>query len=183
MIKIHPPKKNISVVILTCAGFLTAVSIYTLLYIYPSFRSLSSTNQIVLEKQAEFERLNILFPVFAKSQTLSNIKFEQKLPLLDRKQVRHNELTECSREISNIAEYNNMTLFSSNFDINSLQNSSGFVSLAIELEGTLSDFRPFLIDIIALEFFDSVKTLNISVTNKKSLKHFSIKLDIKAQKR
>ena len=181
MIRIDQKKKYISAVILMSIIFFAAIFIYTLFFIYPSYQSLSGTRQAILEKTAELERLNVLFPVYAKSKTLNKVQFEQILPLPKRKQIQRNELAKLSRQISNKAKLHNLTLSNSNFDINSLKNPSEFISITIELKGKLSDFRPFLIDIIALEFFDSIKTLSISA-NKDQIKFFSLKLDIKIKK-
>ncbi len=181
MIKINKPNKIAFAVILTSTIFLVAAFIYTLLFLYPSYQSMSGTRQAIFEKTAELERLNLLFPVYTKSKTLNKVQFEQMLPLPKRKQIQKNELAKLSRQISNKAKLHNLTLSKSNFDINSLKNPSEFISITIELKGKLSAFRPFLIDIIALEFFDSIRALSISA-DKNQIKHFSLKLDIKTKK-
>jgi hypothetical protein len=181
MIKINQNKKNYSGVIIAGSIIVAGIFFFTLVFIYPTHRTLSNTRQTVLEKKAELERLNLLFPVFAKSRTLNRVNFEPKLPLPTRKQIRKNELAKLSKQISQIARHNNMTLSNSNFDINSLRKTSELVSITIELFGEFIDFRPFLIDIIALKFFNSITTLKIS-SDQNRVKYFSLKLDIKTNK-
>lgn len=182
MLRVSMNKKSALNIIMPGIIIVTAVFIYTLVFIYPSHRDLSRTRKVIFEKTAELERRNLLFPVFAKSKTLSRVQFEQKLPFPERKQVNSSELPKLSRQILNIASQNNMTLFNSNFDINSLKKPSEFVSITIELKGKLSDFRSFLIDIIALEFFDSIRSLSI-ISDQYREKIFSLRLDIKTKKK
>ena len=182
MMRVSLKKESVLSMIMPGIIIVTVIFIYTLVFIYPSYRALSRTRQDIFEKTAELERRNLLFPVFAKSKALNKVQFEKKLPFPKRKQVNRSELPKLSRQISNIASQNNMSLFNSNFDINSLKKSSEFVSITIELRGKLSDFRSFLIDIIALEFFDSIRTLSIS-SDQELGKNFSLKLDIKTKKK
>jgi len=181
MVKISQQKKIPSTPVILGIVFLILTCLYALFFIYPSYRSFSQTRQEIVEQTAKFEQLKILYPAFTKSKTLDQIQFTQRLPLPKRVAVHRNDLAKLSRKISNTAKQNQMTLSGSTFDINSLKNQSQYVSMVIKLKGKLFDFRQFLIDVIALEFFNSITNLSIS-TNKGQMKNFTLTLAIRIKK-
>ena len=158
--------------------FLLVICLYTLFFVYPSYRAFGQTRQAILEQTERLDRLKILYPVFGRSKTLNLIQFEHQLPFPARVQIHRNELANLSKKISDIAKRNQMTLSGSDFDINSLKNKSQFVSLTIKLSGELFDFRRFLIEIISFEFFDSIENLTVS-TDKDQMKKFTLNLNLK----
>ncbi len=182
MIKTGIHKNSTFTLIIIGLIIITSIFFYMMIFLYPSYKSLSIIRQSVLEKTSERDRLNLLFPVYARSRILNQTEFDQGLPLPERKQIHRSELAELSRQISKIANRNNLLLSNSDFDINSLNDPSDFVSITVELKGKLSDFRFFLIDIIAIKFFDSIRTLRIS-SDKEQTKHFSLQMDIRTKKR
>ena len=159
-------------------AFLAVICLYALFFIYPSYRSVCRTRQAIVEQTAKIERLKVLSPVFVRAKILEQIPFEHRLPFPDRVRIHRKALSKLSDKIIDTAGHNQLTLFESDFDINSLKNESRFVSMTIKLKGNLFDFRRFLIDIIAFEFFDSIENLSIS-SYKGLIKDFTVKLNIK----
>jgi len=174
-------KKNSSTAFTLGILFLIFACLYSLFFIYPSYRSLGKTRQDIREQTAKFERLKVLYPVFARSRTLEQIQFEPGLPFPRRVPIHRNKLVRLSYRISKIAKHNHMTMSGSDFDINSLRNQSQSISMVIELSGQLVDFRQFLIDIIGFEFFDSIEKLSIN-GNKDQMKKFTLDLNIRIKK-
>ncbi|SDU10553.1 hypothetical protein [Desulfobacula phenolica] len=161
--------------------FLAVICLYALFFIYPSYRLVSRTRQAVVEQTAKIDRLKILYPVLARSKTLEQNPFEHLLPFPDRIRIHRDALSQLSGKIFDTANHNQLTLFESDFDINSLKNDSRFASITVKLKGELFDFRRFLIDIIALDFFDSIENLSIS-SHKGPIKEFNVTLNIKIKK-
>jgi hypothetical protein len=181
MDKINPQKRLSQPVVILGISFLVVACFYALLFVYPCYRSFSRTRQDIFEQTAKLEGLKILYPVYAKAKILERISFDHQLPFPERKEIHRNELVTLSKKISDIAQRNQMTLSGSDFDINALKNESRMVSLAVKLTGEFFDFRRFLIDIIAFEFFDSIQTLSVR-TNQEQMKIFTLNLNLLIQK-
>lgn len=162
-------------------SFSVVICLYALFLIYPSYRSVCRTRQAIVEQTVKLDRQKVLYPVFARAKTLDRIQFEHRLPFPDRVRVHRDAVSNLSGKIFDTAEHHQLTLFESDFDINSLKNDSRFCSMTIKLKGKLFDFRRFLIDIIAFEFFDSIENLSIS-SHKGPIKDFTVTLNIKIKK-
>jgi hypothetical protein len=157
--------------------FLTLICLYALVLIYPDYRLVSQVRRSIQVEQAKLERLKVLYPVFARSQALDKVPFEHRLPLPLGVKIYRNELATLSLKISETATRNHMTLSGSNFDINSLKNKSQSVSMTIKLKGEFFEFRQFLIDLIAFEFFDSIERFDIRA-DEGTMKNFIVNLNI-----
>ncbi|CCK78869.1 hypothetical protein [Desulfobacula toluolica] len=162
-------------------AFLVVICLYGLFFIYPSYRSVYRIQQAIVEQTTKNERLKVLYPVFVRSKILEQIPFEHRLPFPDRVRIGRGAISTLPGKIINIAEHNKLLLFESDFDINSLKNDSSIISMTIKLKGNLFDFRRFLIDMIAFEFFDSVENLSIS-SHEGPIKKFTLNLNIKIKK-
>ncbi len=178
---IHQQKRLSRSAGILSVAFLVIICLYALVFVYPSYRSVCRTRQLIVEKTAKLERLKLLYPVFARAKTLERIQFEHRLPFPERVRIHRDALSKLSGKIVDTARHNQLTLFESDFDINSLKNESRICSMTIQLKGKMFDFRRFLIDMIAFEFFDSIENLTIS-SYKDQIKNFTINLNIKIKK-
>ena len=178
MDKTDKKKNPISPAMILGILFLTLACLYSLFFIYPSYLTLGKTRQALLAQTAKLERLQLLYPIQARSRALSQIQFEHVLPFPGRVPIHRNELSKLSSKISVTAQHNHMTLSGSDFDINSLKNKSQSITMIVTLKGEIVHFRQFLIDIIEFEFFDSIEKLTL-ITGRDQMKNFTLNLNIR----
>lgn len=149
--------------------------------ILPGQKSIRKIKQDIQSASTDIKILNEKFvPAYAKAKKLEEIKFEPKFSLPNRENLDRKNLSELPDKFHSLAMEHNLKLSNNNLDLGFLKTKTNSISMFLELEGKLQDFRKYLIAIISLPFFDSFEKIRINSTQN-DIKKFSLDLKINIQ--
>jgi len=149
--------------------------------ILPGQKSIRKIKQDIQSASTDIKILNEKFvPAYAKAKKLEEIKFEPKFSLPNRENLDRKNLSELPDKFHSLAMEHNLKLSNNNLDLGFLKTKTNSISMFLELEGKLQDFRRYLIAIISLPFFDSFEKIRINSTQN-DIKKFSLDLKINIQ--
>jgi len=171
-------KRLSPVTILFAALSLITVIIFIFFLFIPGQKSIKKVRQDIHDVETEIKITNEkLVPAYAKAKRFEAIKFEPKFSLPKREDLYRKNLSKLPDKFQKLALENNLELSNKNLDLGFLKTKSRSISMSLEMEGKLQDFRNYLIAIIALPFFDSFEKIKINSTQD-NIKKFSINLKI-----
>ncbi|MCF8126027.1 MAG: hypothetical protein K9J51_07370 [Desulfotignum sp.] len=153
--------------------FLLGAALYWGLVIYPSFQSLSRTRQKIAQKTQVLENQKGLLTVYARAREMTRQQYDMALPLPDSKSLPRTRLIAITDRLSRMAEKNRLDILGNTVHINGVTAESRSIAMTIQLKGHLSDFRSYLVDVVAMESFNTVDGLNI-YTDKTHTKYYTI---------
>jgi len=150
--------------------------------ILPGQKSIKKIQQDRQSASLDIKVLNEKFvPAYARAKKFDDIKFEPKLPLPKRSELDRKNLSSLPDLFHTLALEQNLKLSNKNLDLGFLKTQVKSISMFLELEGKLQDFRNYLIVIISLPFFDSFEKIKINSTSNNG-KRFSVDLKININK-
>ena len=144
----------------------------------PDQKSIKKTKQDMLLISNDIKVFEEKFiPAYAKVKKFEQINFEPKFPLPKRVNLDRTNLSELPNKFHSLALEHNLKLSNKKLDLAFLKTKSNSISMLLEIEGRLHDFRNYLIVIISLPFFDSFEKIRINSTQN-NIKKFSVDLKI-----
>jgi len=159
---------------------LSAITLFVFMFflILPGQKAITKIQQDIQSASSDIKVLNESFvPAYAKAKKFENIKFEPRFPLPNRETLDRKNLSELPEKFYALAKEHNLKLSNKNLDLGFLKTKSTSISMFLELEGKLQDFRNYLIAVISLPFFDSFGKIKINSTQNNN-KKFSVDLKI-----
>jgi Tfp pilus assembly protein PilO len=157
---------------------IVTILIFTLFSIAPGQKSIKKIRQDIKSISTEIKILKEKYvPAYAKAKNFEQIKFDPKFLLPKREQLDRKNLPGLPDQFHSLALKQNLKVSNKNLDLAFLKTQTKSVSMFLELEGRLQDFRNYLIVIISLPFFDSFEKIKIDSTQN-STKKFSVDLKI-----
>ena len=159
---------------------LSAITIFIFIFfiLIPGQTSIKKIRQDVQSVSNDIKIINEKFvPAYAIAKKFKEIQFDPKFSIPERKNLDRKKLSELPAKFHKLALEYNLKLSNKNLDLGFLKTKSKSISMFLELEGKLNDFRNYLIMIISLPFFDSFEKIRINSTQS-NLKKFSVDLKI-----
>jgi len=159
---------------------LSAITIFIFIFfiLIPGQTSIKKIRQDVQSVSNDIKVINEKFvPAYAIAKKFKEIKFDPKFSIPKRENIDRINLSELPAKFHKLALEHNLKLSNKNLDLGFLKTKSKSISMFLELEGKLNDFRSYLITIISLPFFDSFEKIKINSTQN-NLKKFSVNLKI-----
>jgi len=159
---------------------LSAITIFIFIFfiLIPGQTSIKKIRQDVQSVSNDIKVINEKFvPAYAIAKKFKEIKFDPKFSTPKRENIDRKNLSELPTKFHKLALEHNLKLSNKNLDLGFLKTKSKSISMFLELEGKLNDFRNYLITIISLPFFDSFEKIKINSTQN-NLKKFSVDLKI-----
>jgi len=149
--------------------------------LFPQYRQIETAKNDRISKAILLEEQKRLFPLFAQADALARLPFDPKLPFQERKPLDRNKITTLPKVFSAIALKHNMVFSQNTLDVSSLKSRSNSISMDIQFNGKLFDFRNCLISLAELPFFDRFEQIKIS-TDSNNIKKFTTKILITIDK-
>lgn len=159
---------------------LSAVTFFAFMVflILPGKHKINQIRQEIKSVSSDIKMVNENFvPAYARAKKFEEIRFEPRFPLPDRATIDRKNLSELPETFYALALEHNLQLSNKNLDLGFLKTKSTSISMFLELEGKLQDFRNYLVAVISLPFFDSFEKIKINSTQN-SNKKFSVDLKI-----
>jgi len=135
---------------------LSAVTIFIFIFfmIIPEQKSINKIQYDIKSTSSNIKISNEkIIPAYAKAKKFKEMKFEPKFALPKRDSLDRKNLSDLPNKFHTLALENNLKLSNKNLDLGFLKTKSKSISMYLELEGKLQDFRNYLIVIISLPFF------------------------------
>ncbi len=159
---------------------LSVITIFIFIFfiLIPGQKAIKKIRQDVQSVSGDIKIINEKFvPAYAIAKKFKEIKFEPKFSIPKRETLDRKNLSELPDKFHKLALEHNLKLSNKNLDLGFLKTKSKSISMFLELEGKLNDFRNYLVVIISLPFFDSFEKIKINPT-KNNIKKFSVDLKI-----
>ena len=159
---------------------LSAITIFIFIFfiLIPGQTSIKKIQQDVQSVSNDIKIINEKFvPAYAIAKKFKDIQFDPKFSIPKRENLDRKNLSGLPDKFHKLALEHNLKLSNKNLDLGFLKTKSKSISMYLELEGKLNDFRNYLIMIISLPFFDSFEIIKINSTQS-NLKKFSVDLKI-----
>jgi Tfp pilus assembly protein PilO len=154
------------------------ILIFILFLITPRQKSIEKIRQEIQSTSTEIKVLKEKFiPAYVQAKNFEQIKFDPQFLLPKREHLDRKKLPGLPDQFNSLALKQNLKLSNKDLDLAFLKNKTKSVSIFLELEGRLQDFRNYLIVIISLPFFDSFEKIKIDSTQN-NIKKFSVDLKI-----
>lgn len=162
---------------------LSVVTFFSFMFflILPGQTAIEKIRHDIQSTSSDIKVLNESFvPAYAKAKKFEELKFDPKFPLPNRGTIDRENLSQLPEKFYTLAKLNNLKLSNKNLDLGFLKTKSTSISMFLELEGKLPDFRNYLVAIISLPFFDSFGKIKINSTQDSNKKYsVDLKINIK----
>ncbi len=160
--------------------FLSIITILIFIFfiLIPGQKAIKTIREDVQSVKNDIKVINEKFvPAYAIAKKYKEIQFEPKFSIPKRDSLSRENLTELPNKFHELALEHHLKLSNKNLDLGFMKTKSKSISMFLELEGKLYDFRNYLIMIVSLPFFDSFEKIKINSTHS-NLKKFSVDLKI-----
>lgn len=157
---------------------IAVIILFIFFSILPGQKSIKKIRQDIISVTTDIKVFEEKFvPAYAKAKKFERIKFEPKFSLPKRESLDRENLSELPNKFHLLALEHNLKLSNKKLNLAFLKTKSNSISMLLELDGRLQDFRNYLIVIISLPFFDSFEKIKINST-RNNIKNFSVDLKI-----
>ncbi|MCA1785035.1 MAG: hypothetical protein LC657_03530 [Desulfobacteraceae bacterium] len=155
------------------ALFLLGAAIYWTLMVHPSYQSFTRARQEIAGKKQMLENKKGLSSVYARAQQMTRQPFDMGLPLPEKVSLPRTNLISITERLSHMAGENHLDILGNTIHINGVTDESRSIAMTIQLTGGLSDFRSYLMDVMALSSYNAMDGLHI-YTDKTRTKYYTI---------
>jgi len=156
---------------------LAIVFLYSIFSIFPGYRTIKKIRQDIDSTTADMAVLQKIIPVYAEARKYSKLGFEHNLPLPDRKGLEEGSVAKLVHDFQSLSLKHKLDLSRNKLDIKFSRTQPDSVFIFIELNGSLHNFRNFLISLISLPFFEKIENIMIRPDNN-NFKIFSVNIKI-----
>jgi hypothetical protein len=155
------------------ALFLLGAAIYWSLIVHPSYQSFSRARQDIVGKKQVLENKKGLSSVYERAGQMTRQQFDMGLPLPETASLPRTDLISITDRLSQMAGENHLDILGNTIHINGVTEESRHIAMTIQLTGGLSDFRSYLMDVMALSSYYAMDGLHI-YTDKTRTKYYTI---------
>ena len=151
------PTQSLIFFLICSAGIL----VFIFLIILPSQNTAADLDKNIEELKARIDEQRILTPVFHSLLARAKGKNPTELPLTQKTKSARGEVKNISSQIKKIAQGCGLHLAEITPDVNSLKQSSGYLSMNIIVTGDFFNFRKFLIELGSIPSLESIQEIKI----------------------
>jgi hypothetical protein len=155
------------------AVFFLGALLYGGLIVYPAFDAFSRTREETAVKMQVLENRKKLLSVHARAQQMTLQPFGIVLALPDKASLPRTDLIAITRQLSRMAQENQLDVLGNTIHINDVTDQSRFIAMTVQLKGGWSDFRSYLVDVMGLDSFSALDGLHIYTDNNR-IKYYTI---------
>lgn len=170
---------------LILAGLFTLGSAtYALTLVYPSYQAYSSARQTIEEKNRILENKKQVAATYARARQMHREPFQiqTQLPLPERVSLPRTNLITATEQLSRIARSHHLDILGHTVHINGVTEQSRFIAMTLQLKGGWTDFRAYLVEIMALSSFNDLDGLHV-YTDKAGIKYYTIDIRLWLEER
>jgi hypothetical protein len=147
--------------LLLIVGTTVVTAVFLLLLLYPQYRSMEALRVEKKKIAWSLEEQKQLFPIQALAITASQGDFEPGLTCPEREKFPRGKIQELSALMERTALAAGLVYTGNSLDINSVNMGSGLLAMDLTLDGTLFDFREFLVEVVAIPYVDSIGKITL----------------------
>jgi hypothetical protein len=151
------------------------VVLFLLGLILPQYKALEAAKNERIAKMVTLEEQKKLFPLYAQAEAYEKTAFTPRLPLVERRPLARDRISDLSSTFQDIALSHGMELSRNSLDINSLKNDSNLISMDVQFTGKLFDYRDCLVSLSELPYFNAVEKIVVT-TAPNHINTFSTKI-------
>lgn len=133
--------------------------------LFPQYRAIEKAREATARSLGELERQKTLAPLYVKARQASAKEFTPRYDFPERQPMKRADIAGLAGVLTAMALEKSLVLSGNSLDIKSLNKDSGVVAMDISLEGSLLDLHGWLVQVIALPFFDRVESIRIRAGN------------------
>ncbi|WP_035235467.1 hypothetical protein [Desulfobacter vibrioformis] len=145
--------------------------------LYPKFKNIQAVKADWLAKAIRLEDQKQFYSVYAQACRLADTKFDNALPLPQRKAIPRDEVSGLTQVFKQIAEGQRLILSENRMDTESFKTGADLISVNMTYKGEFLHFRPALIELIKLPCFKRLETVEIR-TDRNNVRYCSIRFRI-----
>lgn len=134
---------------------------YMTFSIIPGYLSIKKIRRGIEIAATDMGVLDKLIPAFAKAKKNNDFTFEPTLPFPHREKLDRENLPGLINRLQVLALKYKLDISGNKLDITFSDSESDSLSVFLELQGQLPDFRNFLISLISLPFFETMEKIII----------------------
>lgn len=178
-------RKKIPAMAVILAGlFALGSATYALTLVYPSYQAYSRARQTIEEKNRTLENKKQAAVTYAKvrQMPLEPFQIQTQLLLPERVNLPRTNLITATEQLSRIARSHDMDVLGHTVHINGVTEQSRFIAMTVQLKGGWTDFRAYLVDVMALSSFNDLDGLHV-YTDKAGIKYYTIDIRLWLEER
>lgn len=170
-------EKSFSTTLGLIVGCFVVIFAVSLGFLYPKFKSIQAVKADWLAKTIRLEEQKRFYTVYAQACSLADTKFDNSLPLPERKAIPRDDVSGLTQVFKQIAEGQGMVLSENRMDTESFKTGADLISMNMTYKGEFLNFRACLIEIIKLPCFKRLENLEIR-TDRDNVRYCSIRFKI-----
>lgn len=132
------------------AASLGILVLFITLVVIPNYREIENKKAQGRQLSLDLELKDKIVPAYAKARQMNNDVFVPPLPVPEKKFLNKNELHSFINSFKMIAANHQMNLLENKVNTARLNSETDKLSIYLDLEGNLENFRSFLIALISL---------------------------------
>lgn len=141
--------------------FVLVCVLYAGLMVYPLYRAYSQTRQVIDEKNQVLENKKQMTATYARARQMIQTPFETQLPLPEQVSLPRSNLIRVTEHLVRIAGSHHLDILGHTVHINDVTDQSQSIAMTVQMKGGWTEFRKYLVDVMALESFNAMDGLHI----------------------
>jgi|GEM_PF-5138325 len=145
--------------------FVLCGAIYAGALVYPSYQAYARARQTIEEKSRLLENKKQMAATYARARQMTRTPFQTQLPLPETVSLPRTNLIAVTERLSQMARSNHLEILGHTVHINGVTDQSRFIAMTVQLKGGWTDFRAYLVDVMALDSFNGMDGLHVYTDN------------------
>lgn len=145
--------------------FTGIIIIFLVAVILPYSHSVKSLDEEIAKLKDQLSAQELQAPLYTSLVRQIKNKNIDGISLGEEEKLSRNDISQISLILKDLAERSNLVHTKSHPDINSMDKTEGLLSVDVVIEGSLFDFRNFIVSLNEIPYLQDIEKLSVSTVN------------------